>query len=809
MAKRDDAVVRVNLPIRLLAACSKDTRAECIRDWLSEGMRQTGVAEIPLESSQYVSYRISQHEAERLKTWARLRGLGEQLALTRVARLAIVTGAEARGVLAVGDAGAPTNWIEAEPVMARIREAGITPRPEQPQMAALLAEAHDKQKIAMLEAATGCGKTMVFAAHAVDLAAKGERVAIAAPTLSLVRAVADEVRRIAAPANVNVTTILGRSEFVSETSLRSWLAQTDETEALTKAQAWLGQQDAHGWRLEDLVHAAPEVPAEEVRLHRGAADEGDAGYAAYRRQFDAAYAQQTHILVLTHAMLAMHLDEVLRGYRRARGDQKPKDVVGTRQEVAEARVDWMLAHLDRPQGTLPWDPTVVILDEAHLFPERMRSALSTQVSFVGIARRLRRVQEHASRDIARRVSASADHIERLIQGLSDAGGTRGYEPVSLRDPANAEFRPIINELQHLVADASKAANKARDPVVRREVEALSAEADSLRLAAKRVDTLGSRATIALRWSPSWRYPVIDMSQQYIAEHLALLWRQTRSGALVSATLYEHRMAGLDGTFMAGALGVPAELIANQKSPIIPRWLRDGVVVHQVQPRAGRARESYFHTPAQRGGKNERRWTIALASAVEAIAEQAAGGTLIYCTAYETVRHIQEWLAFSPIADRVIASHPSDGASGYQRRREQFLTAGAAGARPVWLATGRIQQGESFTLENVPPDQDFALTDLVVTKLPFGPKDALDGKRYYVQEMAMFFAFRQLIGRLIRGPGYRDRQLWLLDPRAADPSSYTYAARLQSVVREYQHIEAIAYDPERAKRLLLAYKTQAA
>lgn len=804
-------VVNLALPTKLLAACHDATRASCLRRWLQAGVQQTRIPALVQEKSQHVAFRLTEREHQRLQAWARIRGLSEELPLARLVRLAITAGAEAEGVdMAPVAQAAAAQWSPeaGEALMARLRDAGITPRDEQQLMAGLLAEARTSGKIAMLEAATGSGKTLAYAAQAVDAAADGARVVLAVPTLSLVREAANQIQTVAKPTGIGVAAICGRPEFVSEHALAQWLDVQPDSEQIQAARAWMNRQHMDGWRTDDLLTVAPDIAPDEVALLPGADDDEDAGYRAYRRQFEVLPDQGLRILVVTHAMLALHLDSQLRGYYRAIEDSPPPSQGDTWLEKAHDRIQWLQRQLDAPpEGLLPWLPDVCIVDEAHLFAERLCAALSSQASIPAILRRIETIRAHSSSEVSRRIAHVPPALKEHADAIDRLGRSTGYEGISLRDPEHESARFAIGEIRALLQDVQSATRRVRDPVARREADRIKNDTAVLRSAEATLRRGQGLQSVTLDYSPRRHHASVAVSRRSAPDHLALLWGGVQSGAVVSATLYELQLAGLSANYMGALLNIPAARRLTQPAPIVPPWLRDGVAVHQVQITPGAAATSHFYPPAKAQGKAHKRWTITLAAAIEQAAEDAHGGMIVYCTSYQAAEAIADWLSVTAINERLIVSRAGQSASQYTSLRAQFLVRGARGERPIWLATPRIQQGEGFTLADVAPEDDYGFTDLVVTRLPFALQSPSQ-QRYYEAEMQMVFAFRQLAGRLIRGPGYRERRLWLLDPRGVDYASHAYAARIQAVLREYRTIEALPYDAQRTTRLLRLHQERA-
>ena len=163
-----------------------------------------------------------------------------------------------------------------------------------------------------------------------------------------------------------------------------------------------------------------------------------------------------------------------------------------------------------------------------------------------------------------------------------------------------------------------------------------------------------------------------------------------------------------------------------------------------------------------------KWHRTVAARLQEISDTAAGGTLVLCCSYLDVRALGALLTEN-LATRLLASR---GSGSLRMLGEEFVRLGRKNARPVWLATGSAWTGLDLSdHEAVDPAKDFALTDLVITRIPFGAnKTAVHLARtkrlgFDVECMEAALRLKQGLGRLIRRAGVVERRIWVLDGRS--------------------------------------------
>jgi ATP-dependent DNA helicase DinG len=93
----------------------------------------------------------------------------------------------------------------------------------------------------------------------------------------------------------------------------------------------------------------------------------------------------------------------------------------------------------------------------------------------------------------------------------------------------------------------------------------------------------------------------------------------------------------------------------------------------------------------------------------------------------------------------------------------------AGDAPIWLATGSAWTGIDITDKDVSAENDAAIKNLIIMKLPF-EQPAGSNVNYNELVARCLIRLKQGIGRLVRRPGRKDMTLAILDGRLFKPKN---------------------------------------
>lgn len=608
-----------------------------------------------------------------------------------------------------------------------------TLRPAQVQLLSATLPALLAGRLTFAEASTGVGKSWVIALAAEAAVRRGKRVLIAAPTLAVM---AQLVAAFTALGLERPVPLLGRGQFIDPTRLKDIL----KDEALLPAcqrdalAAWNGEPLDAGslaplantagslaWLREDALALAPDLPIELVRYAQKEVIEVQ---VAQRGVADTA-----PLVITTHAMLALDLRSRYFG----------------RALVPET--DWL------------------ILDEAHLFEEAVARAFSDGVSVLSLRLQLRALREsHEPLLRQQRVLSAVDRIlehAAAWQHRFDMAAASSFLFVDQPEHAmNAEARAVRRALADgaasLLGDVEKVA-RAKLPGLdlAEPIRALKAAAD------------GDKP-VSLTLSPVKRYPTVHTGSRSVRKPLEGLWERHDAAMLVSATLYvETQEHGRSAGFLASRLSIPMAR-AFEAPPAIAPWVLTTPQV-LIPPEAEIA--SLCPPATDEGGEallsaGEHAYYDALANVVRKAMDTAVGGTLVLCTSHQAVAALQSRLKDAAGA-RMVASRRGESIN---QARMQFRRLRAEGIRPVWLATGPAWTGLDLRDNDVAPEDDTLLTDVVVTRLPMMPPSSMVAARRRERgglgsaRLELVFMFRQGIGRLVRAEGLPHRRLWICDGR---------------------------------------------
>lgn len=299
-----------------------------------------------------------------------------------------------------------------------------------------------------------------------------------------------------------------------------------------------------------------------------------------------------------------------------------------------------------------------------------------------------------------------------------------------------------------------------------------------------IDLVLDDYTGRVEFSPARRYPLVQVGVKSVTASMLYSWQSTNAVGLFSGTLFAPGdSSDSASSTLAMELAIPRHRL-QITSRIHPSWLFTSPTIHLPKP-------GHAPTPPKGESLNEEglaEWSRKIAAQVKDITDTAAGGTLVLCTGYERAQIIATALKeLLTDTGRLIEQKPSTGVDGMVRL---FRLKHQDGIKPIAIATGGAWTGLDLSDGDVAPSDDFLLTDVVITALPFNTQrshlHAMKVQRIGMQVEISYTLrkFTQGIGRLVRRPGLQKRRLWILDSRLESVRSATYSRRFLSALSRY-------------------------
>lgn len=684
--------------------------------------------------------------------------------------------------------------------------------------------------VVFAEAGTGVGKTMAALAMAARYADRTGRPAVfAVPTLAVLAQAVDEYTNHLSPAMMGLARkpefafLIGRGNFVNPALLRDMIDNPGDIPAtgVEQARAWVnaGAGGAPGaktallhrsvpdlaWLVEDLHHAAPDFPADQVRLSEESPEDcpAQAIYQRFREKVRSA-----EVVVCTHAMLGLDVlvsartpeelenrltdidHRIESAVEKAKSKHpadaekhRPPETLVRDRARAEARLTEARKEVKDGADLSPILPRYgfLLIDEAHQFESAIANLRSSEVN-----PRLLAAEISAKMDVfvqCKRKTAAEQTVgllEQLHGKLSSLGAKVDKERVRLNGPAEGRHRGLADAIAPII---EKLAGKNGPKEVTRVCPSARPLLSPLSSVVRNLIEDGDGVWV--NFSPRRRFPSLHTGPRTIRYLLERIWDRVDAAVLLSATLALPDINGLPKvSFLAAQLSTPS---ARMKviSPIVQPWLY-APVLHPV----GKGRHD-LRPPVMDGGgeiKADKQslagWAEAIGGEVRRVAETANGGTLVLTSGYDRVTAIAR--ALPDLAERIVAQQRR---SGVRAAQAQFEAKARAGLRPIWLATGPAWTGLDVSDKSLPAEQDFMLTDLVITNIPFNTNRStthqarLEWMKLAERDRAAL-EFKQGIGRLMRRQGLQGRRLHILDPRVWTMTPYYTPFR--RMLEPYQH-----------------------
>lgn len=728
--------------------------------------------------------------------------------------------------LARGDAAAHRACTKVSALTQYVLAAGYKPRTHQSLFFdciedTLIGKDKKSRRIGLIEGATGLGKTLaIVAAAAETLKSSGaHRVAVATPTIQLLRAYVVQHRKLAAvvPDFPEMRVILGRNEFICVADLESALQEGRVACDPNPIRAWLGGGGAARGTGEDfglpylcasLEAVSPGFPVEGVKLNQDSAAD-DPAAQSYARQFGHEGKKDApEILYCTHAMLGVDIRRRMQMVGQSEGGKELHEVFTNEigemaknrknevsagnadesREIGKAMAQAIRAHVDQwaaiavenDFGHLPpWQ--FLIMDEAHQFESNLANLLATNISLLSYVRKLKGIVELPKKSVTAAMAAlrkigelTPDEDEKSID-LAAGGASAVAARAALAELAEA-FCSARNTGSSAVA--IQAGRIAKD--IKRALQITAS------------DTHGMR--VHLEFSPVRAFPQLSYGRESVNKELHFLWATAQAAACVSATLYLRRLDRDSGAYMASLLNVPRERL-QEYPPIRPEWTYEPVVGLWV-PEKQMVGKHLWLCPPTRSDRleavahqlREKVWLDEVADAVRTILPSAAGGTLILMTSYAGAAELGHRLQ-ADCADLVVANPDVT----LIKQRDAFVAMSGANRHPVWIAvggawTGLDINGYDFGYSD---EEDNLLTDLIIPRFPFRLNRSITHSRrmelgdtpWELLDVSM--RFKQGLGRLVRREGLsKNRRIHVLDTRIHADNLSNYLSPLDRIMKLY-------------------------
>lgn len=591
-----------------------------------------------------------------------------------------------------------------------------------------------KGQVVFAEAATGTGKGRMIASLAAAAAARGDTVVISAP-LAVTWQLLDDLAELDEATAAGCDLILGRANFVSPLALSAWAEEEGHPQMLE----WIA---GGGLPLSERARRATNMLGKPLRW-----------------LLDDALSLAEH-LPITSVMLTADADEDCEGeqtYRSLRKKRGGASIVLCSHHMLAAHVRQVqirkIEEEDDDNGlALPLWIDTLIVDEAHLLETAFAAINSHTLHLRPLIRGVERDIRTGRTPLLAALKAVSAHITRV------ASTKDGRDLRTLADEPT--FTQLLQDLDTAIAGAKLPKAQDNSPI---KVQ-LAVARTGIRAA------LSGSMTLRFEVSPVRKYPQVIIGRANLSKALEHLWDHVAGAALISATLYSDDNSA---KLIRWKLAVPPSR-ALYLPAVHPAWVSKAVQLSSTRVSV---------TP-----DDSDEWLDELAATVTGITDDAAGGTLILCTSHHNAQGLAQRLE-SHLQDRLVLQTATVSASTCA---SQFRSLHGSGKRPVWIGLGAAWTGINLSDDDQPAENDWMLSDLVITRLPIGINRSLTHERrvavagFSIVAQEAAWQLRQGLGRLVRREGVPRRKLWVLDARVDDKTPWVTPFR--RILSRYKNFE---------------------
>jgi len=617
---------------------------------------------------------------------------------------------------------------------------GMEPREQQIKLANFLTHEKGGKPYRMCEASTGIGKgiSLIVAALQTKQNHPTKQVVIAAPTLAILEQLYESYSLIKAIFTLDYKVVKTQStaEFLSKRLALFWCEEYPEhpqREAFYNAVC--------NTKTYSINHFEKfnDVPLKELTVFNDSST-SDPGYLEFEAtKSDMASAD---IVFCTHSMMALSAKVSLRATGDLRLPYEEYEVLRDKAYTLEqVHLPYYVFDNRRRIDSAPKKASgffaerpFYFIDEAHLLSDMIRLLNSDSVSLVKL-----------SKAVSAFKKKSAEDVQKAIEALIKNMPVDKDKPIPLRgSKRNWLLSRHEQTLSECVASFVKSySTKTLEKTINGRyilrcaqlLKTFSKDNFSVQLSASKV-----RKYISIQSGSN--------SVKVIADFIAY----SSSGiSFTSATIHvPSSNALLNGySYLARQLSLPFDMVETHE-PMVSSWLTENVTLFTVPP-------------AERFNPDSPDFPEVSANIINSLVkdEQIVGGTMVLCTSYQQIDTIAKKLN----SGKVIQQKPGQSVRSLANK---YLAAYRAGKKPVWVATGSAWTGIDITDFEVAAEDDNAIQQLIIVRLPFEQVVNTESANFYDVVSRCLFRLKQGIGRLVRRPGRTNMRIAILDGRLYSP-----------------------------------------